>query len=70
MESEGNVQTASFGQGGSSCLGFENLIKHRLLSIKGILCLQGGTGRSDEFFPHAVTSYSSVGSRRLGAALV
>lgn len=38
-KSKANVQIASLGQGGSSGLGFENLIKQRLCCIKGILYL-------------------------------
>lgn len=40
-KSKANVQIASLGQGGSSGLGFENLIKQRLCCIKGILYLWG-----------------------------
>lgn len=37
--SKANVQIASLGQDGSSCPGFENLIKQRLYRLKGILHL-------------------------------
>jgi len=37
--SKANVEIASLGQGGSSCLGFGNLIRQRLCCIKGILFL-------------------------------
>lgn len=39
IESKEKVQIASLGQGGSSCLGFKNLIRQRLYCIKGILHL-------------------------------